>query len=75
MTDDELLGRIATELDAAMRCSSLTTQTQLYRAAGVSEVTVSRILRARDHRVSTLGALATALGLEVRITLAKKSDP
>lgn len=67
MTDaDALLCRLATDLDRLMSANSLT-QADLHRVGGVAEGTVSRVLRARDVRVTTLVRLAAAVGRRVEI--------
>lgn len=66
MTRDDLLAQVATDLDRLM-CARSLTQKALYQSAGVGEGTVSRLLRARDCRVSTLVQVGAALGVEVQI--------
>lgn len=64
-----LLEHIAGELDRLMTARSLT-QSAVYRQSHgrVSQFTMSRILRARNVRLTTLFDVADALGVRVQVT-------
>jgi transcriptional regulator with XRE-family HTH domain len=63
-----VLEQLAADLDALMTARGLT-QDAVHRRAHVGENTVSRILRARDCRVSTLVRVGQSLGVDVCIVL------
>lgn len=67
MTED-ILESLACQLDRTMRRQRLR-QHVLAERTGLSRMTVSRVLRARDTRISTIATIANALGVQVQITL------
>jgi len=67
VSPDDLLCQIASDLDRLMSARSLD-QKSLHQMARVGEGTVSRLLRARDFRLSTLVRVGLALGVTVRVT-------
>ncbi len=71
---ERILEQLARDLDR-LRLSNSLTQKALYEATSprVSEGTISRILRARDCRISTLSRVGDALGVEVRVVFRRKT--
>jgi transcriptional regulator with XRE-family HTH domain len=63
-----VLEQLAADLDALMSARGLT-QEAVHRRARVGENTISRLLRARDCRVSTLVRIGQSLGVDVCIVL------
>lgn len=67
MTDDTLES-ITAQLDRLMRRQRLT-QKRVAERSGLAPNTISRVLRARDTRISTLIQIASTIGAGVQITL------
>lgn len=69
MTRDDLLAQLATDLDRLM-CARSLTQSDVYRQSHgrVTQTTISRMLQARNVRLSTLLAVADAMGVRLSIT-------
>jgi transcriptional regulator with XRE-family HTH domain len=67
-----LLEHLASEIDRVMQSRRLT-QDDLSARAGVSQMTVSRLLRARNPQVGTLVNVADGLGCNVEIRFVPRS--
>jgi len=73
---DAVLCAIAAQLDEIMAQQALT-QAEVYLRSGgrVAPMSVSRVLRARNHQISTLVDLFDGLGYRVRVVVEQKREP